>query len=132
MRYQRVILLAIAFDTLVGLLVGCSQGSVRLGWVETSAPGRVKATYREFTGTETRALLSQTGDTIYLEFDAEVDRGNLHLEVDDPYGEPVWSIDLCQDFGETLELPVERVGSYTIRVRGEATEGGFDLKWRRD
>jgi hypothetical protein len=132
MGHKRNILMAATLVVLVGLLVGCSQSSSRFGWVETSSPGHVKATYAEFNGTETRTVLAQPGETLYLEYDAEVDNGSLQLEVYDPYGETVWCVALCRDCGETKALPVYMAGCYTISVRGEATEGGFDLKWEQN
>ncbi len=129
MSHKWNILIAATLVVLAGLLVGCGQTSVRLSWMETSLPGHLKATYGEFTGTETRTVLAQPGETLYLEYDAEVDTGNLHLEVGDPYGETVWCADLCQDCGETKALPVNSAGCYTISIRGEATEGSLDLKW---
>jgi len=119
MGHKRNTLMAAILVLLVGLLVGCSQTSVRLGWMETSLPGHVKATFAEFAGTETRTVLAQPGETHYPEYDAEVDHGSLYLEVDDP----------C---GETTALSVYRAGCYTISVQGEATEWGFDLKWEQN
>lgn len=113
------------------LVAGCGQSSVRLGWVETSSPGHLKATYDEFTGLETRTMLTQPGDTLYLEYDARVERGKLSLEVEGPLGETVWCTALCNDCGETRTLPVTSPGCYTISIRGEATEGGFDVKWEQ-
>ncbi len=131
MGHKRSILMAATLVVLVGLLVGCSQSSIRLGWVETSSPGHLKATYAGFTGTETRTVLAQPGETLYLEYDAEVDNGSLHLEVDDPCGGAIWCVSLCENCGETKALPVYRASCYTISVRGEAAEGGFDLKWEQ-
>ena len=116
---------------LAGLLVGCGQSRIRLGWVETSSPGHLKASYGEFTGTETRTVLAQPRETLYLEYDAEVNRGSLRLEVDGPYGQAVWCVALCDDCGASKALPVSKAGCYTISVRGEATEGSFDLRWER-
>ena len=131
MDNARKTLLATMLVMLVGLLVGCDQSGVRVGWVEASSPGHVKAEYAQFTGTETRTVLAQPGETLYLEYDAKVDRGSLHLEVDNPYGETIWCTSLCEDCGETKELPVKEAGCYTISIRGEATEGSFDLKWKQ-
>jgi hypothetical protein len=113
------------------VLVACSQSSIRLGWVETSSPGHLKATYAEFTGTEARTVLVQPGKTLYLEYDAKVDQGSLLLEVEDPYGKPVWCVSLCEDCGETKALPVNSAGCYTVSVQGKAAKGGFDLKWEQ-
>jgi ABC-type Fe3+-hydroxamate transport system substrate-binding protein len=131
MGHKRNILMVAALAVLVVLLMGCSQSSIRLGWVETSSPGHLNASYGEFTGTETRTVLAQSGETLYLEYDAEVDNGSLHLEVYDPYGQAVWCVSLCDDCGETKTLLVSKAGCYTISIRGEATEGGFDLKWEQ-
>jgi hypothetical protein len=131
MDYARKTLLAAILVMLTGPLAGCDQSSIRLGWVETSSPGHLKASYGEFTGTETRTVLAQPGETLYLEYDVEVNRGNLRLEVDDPYGQAIWCVALCTDCGETKALPVSKAGCYTISIQGEATEGSFDLKRER-
>ena len=73
----------------------------------------------------------QPGETLYLEYDAEVNKGNLQLEVDDPFGGAIWCVSLCENCGETKALPLNKAGCYTISVRGEAAEGGFDLKWEQ-
>jgi hypothetical protein len=86
MGHKRNILMVAALAVLVVLLMGCSQSSIRLGWVETSSPGHLNASYGEFTGTETRTVLAQSGETLYLEYDAEVDNGSLHLESMTPTG----------------------------------------------
>lgn len=131
MDHVRRILLATALVMLACVLVGCGQSNIRFGWVETSSPGHVKATYSEFSGTETRKVAVEPGKTLFVEYDAEVDQGDLLLEVDDPYGEPVWCVSLCKDCGETRALPVNSAGCYTISVQGRAAEGGFDLKWQQ-
>ena len=113
------------------LVAGCGQSSVRLGWVETSSPGHLEATYDEFTGVETRTVSTQPGETLYLEYDARVERGRLQLEVGGPLGEPVWCVALCNDCGETRTLPATTPGCYSISVQGEATEGSFNLKWEQ-
>jgi hypothetical protein len=113
----------------VGLQAGCGGSGVRLGWVETSSPGHIAASYFEFTGTEVRTIQAQAGDILHLEYDAEVDRGMLEIEVEDPFGETIWCASLCENCGETKELPADEAGCYTLLIRGEATAGGFDLAW---
>lgn len=131
MVHVRKTLLATTLFVLAGLLVGCDQHSVRLGWVETSYPGHLGASYAMFSGAETRTVPAQAGETLYLEVDAEVERGNLTIEVDDPFGKPIWCTTLCQDCGEVKALPLDQAGCYTISVRGEVAEGGFDLRWEQ-
>ena len=129
MGQKRGILMASVLTVLLAMMLSCGQADVRLGWVETSAQSQVKATYTEFTGKETRTVRAEPGTILYLEYDAQVNKGALHLEVDDPYGETVWCVSLCEDCGGTKTLPVAWAGCYTISVRGEGTGGGFDLKW---
>ncbi|MFC2031732.1 hypothetical protein ACFLWA_13535 [Chloroflexota bacterium] len=131
MDHQQRTPLATILVVLTGLLVACSQSSTRLGWVEASSPGSLEATYAEFTGMETRTVPVQPGKTLYLEYDAEVRKGALRLEVDDPLGETIWCAFLCDSCGETKVLPVNRAGCYTISVQGETTEGGFELQWEQ-
>jgi hypothetical protein len=131
MDRERRILLAAALLLGAGLLVACSQSAVRLGWVETSSPGHVEASYASFTGIETHTVLAEAGKTLYLEYDAEVVQGALCLEVKGPFGKTIWYAFLCEDCAETKTLPVNEDGCYTIFVEGEDTEGSFDLAWEQ-
>ena len=131
MRQNRTTLLIVYAILLAGLLAACSQSTARLDWVETSAPGHVEASYAKFTGTETRTVLAQAGRTLYLEYKAEVDAGDLCLEVKDPFGKTIWYATLCEDCAETKALPVDEDGCYTIFVEGEDAEGSFDLVWEQ-
>jgi hypothetical protein len=123
--------LAALVVAVVGLLVGCRGSSVRLGWVETSSPGHIAASYSEFTGTEVRTIQAQVGDTLCLEYEAEVDGGNLRLEVQDPFGQTIWCESLCEDSCQNEVLPVDVPGCHTILVWGEETAGSFDLTWAK-
>lgn len=127
----RTILLVVLAILLAGILASCSQSAVRFGWLETSSPGHVEASYAKFTGTETRTVLAQAGRTLYLEYQAEVDAGDLCLEVKDPFGRTIWHVTLCEDCAETKALPVDEDGCYTIFVEGEDAEGSFDLAWQQ-
>lgn len=127
----RKTLLAVVPLLLAGLLAACGQAAVRLGWVETSSPDHLAASYIKYSGTETRTVPAQAGETLYLEYDAKVDTGDLRLEVEDPYGKTVWCVSLCEACGEIKALPVDQVGCYTISVQGNGTKGEFDIKWTK-
>ncbi len=73
----RKTLLAAVPLLLAGLLAACGQAAVRLGWVEISSPGHLAASYIKFTGTETRTVPAQAGETLFLEYGAKVDTGDL-------------------------------------------------------
>jgi hypothetical protein len=127
---RRKALLAALLVAVIALLP-CCRGSVRLGWVETSSPGHITASYSEFTGTEVRTIQAQAGDTLCLEYEDEVDRGNLRLEVEDPFGQTIWCESLCENCCQSEALPVDEPGCYTILVWGEETAGSFDLAWAK-
>jgi hypothetical protein len=129
MNQARATLFVVLALLLAGFLVACSQSAVRLGWVEASSPGHVEASYAKFTGTETRTVLAQAGGTLYLEYKAEVEAGDLCLEVKDPFGKTIWHATFCEDCAETKALPVDEDGCYTIFVEGEDATGNFDLAW---
>ena len=131
MNLVRIALFAFLAILLASFLTACSQSAVRLGWLETSSPGHVEASYAKFTGTETRTVLAQAGKTLYLEYNAEVHAGDLCLEVKDPFGQTIWRAMLCEDCAETKALAVNVDGCYTIFVEGEGAEGSFDLAWQQ-
>ena len=132
MDQVRKILLVVLLLVLAGLLVGCGQSVVRLGWVETSSPGHFEASYTKFTGTEKRTVLGEAGKTLFVEYDAEVHTGDLRMEVEDPFGKTIWCACLCEDCGEIKAFSVDKSGCYTISISGEDTEGSFDLAWEQE
>jgi hypothetical protein len=126
---RRTLLLTSAV-LLLGLLAGCGQGRVKLGWVGSNLPGRFEARYAMFSGGEIRPVWADAGETLALKFEAEVNKGVLAIKVESPEDEILWDVSLREDAEGGAELPVEQKGRYVIVVRGDGTAGSFDLCWK--
>lgn len=84
MNYAQRALLLISTALLLGLLAGCGQSQVQLGWIESNQPGHFRASYAMFSGSEVRRARAGAGETLVLQYDAKVDKGALAIRVEDP------------------------------------------------
>jgi hypothetical protein len=114
---------------LLGLLAGCEQSRVKLGWVGLNLPDRFEARYAMFSGAEIRPVWADAGQTLALKFEVEVNKGVLAIKVEDPDDEILWDVSLREDAEGGVELPVDQEGRYVIVVRGDGTAGSFELCW---
>ena len=125
---RRTLLLASAV-LLLGLLAGCGQSRVKLGWVGSNLPGRFEARFAMFSGVEIRPVRADAGEMLVLRFEAKVNKGVLAIKVESPDDVILWDVSLREDAEGGAELPVEQTGRYIIVVRGDGTAGSFDLCW---
>lgn len=102
--------------------------SVSVMSVETSMGNRLKASFYYQTGRDSISVKKQTGDTLALEGNIEVEKGVITLTIKDPHGEVV---DI-QTYTENQEInyttPAYSDGKYTINLKMDGAQGGYDLK----
>lgn len=122
-------LLLVSAVSLLALAVGCEQSRSQIGWVESNLPGSFAASYVSFSGSEVRTVRADAGETLVLQYTAEVNKGTLGIMVEAPDDEMLWDVSLHKSAGDMAEFPVEQAGCYSIIVRGEGTAGSFDLTW---
>jgi hypothetical protein len=125
---QRALALGLAV-LLLGILASCGQGTVQIGWVESNAPHGFAATYARFSGSEIRTVRIGAGETLVVAYDATVERGALAISVEDPNRTELWATCLDSKTQATVKLPVEQGGRYAVVVRGDGTQGKFNLWW---
>jgi hypothetical protein len=122
-------LLLIMAVLLLTLAVGCGQRRIQIGWVESNLPGSLAASYVSFSGSEVRTVRADAGETLVLQYAAEVNEGTLAIMVEAPDDEMLWHVSLDEDAEDMADLPMEQDGRYSIVVRGDGTAGSFDLSW---
>jgi hypothetical protein len=127
-KAQRALLLGVAV-LLAGLLASCTGSQVQLGWVASTLPGRFAADYATFTGTECCMLRADAGETLILRYDAEVSKGVLSIQIEDPDGALLWGVSLAQDAGDTVSIHMGQDGRHAIIVQGDGASGSFGLSW---
>lgn len=129
MSYKRTAIWSAIALVLVGLVTGCGQSSVEVGMVETNLPGRWEASYSTFTGTKLDSIPAQAGETLLLEYEVEVNKGDLSIEIRHSEGGSLWDVSLQEDADNRVELALEQDGPYTIAIEGDNAGGSFRLYW---
>ena len=113
----------------VGLLAGCAADRVAVGMRETNLPGQWQATYTTFSGTKADTFPADAGQTLVLEYETEVDKGSLTLQVESPDDEVLWETALEEGGADTVRVALNQDGRYAIVLSGEDTGGSWDLEW---
>lgn len=110
------------------LAVGCSSANLKVGYVSTGIGNAFTASYYYFDGVETRSIDGEPGETIIVAYNSEVKRGNLEMKIKAPTGE-IYSLTSDGDSEESIEIPVNKTGTYRLMVVGEKTRGSFSVSW---
>jgi hypothetical protein len=130
MRIRRTIVVAAVLLMAARLVVGCGRSSLRIGWRETSGLRHRTARYRSFDGLERASFRAQSGETIELDYEVEVEEGTLTLALTAPDGEPLWEETFERDAADVLRLSAPQSGRYQLRIEGNSTRGAFDVSWQ--
>ena len=122
MLNRRIFFLALA---VLMLLSGCGKRDRDVErWSTDFSAGM---TYALYNGTESYTVrLTQSG-AIAVEVTTQA--GTLHLEIAQPGQEPVYTGNLTESDGFTVNI---QTGTYAVTVRGEDHAGGFRLSWPAD
>lgn len=72
-------------------------------------------------------------DTFSLEYEAEVEKGSLLLQVENSQEQVIWQkrVTEGESTDEEFELEVGKSGAYTIAVVGNGAGGRYELAWKR-
>lgn len=129
MRRTQINLLTISLLVVIGLITGCGQSSLEIGMVETNLPGRWEASYATFTGIKVNRIQADAGQILTLEYEIQVDKGDLSIAVSHEENEALWDVSLREDAKDTVELTLEQDGPYALTIEGDNAGGSFDLSW---
>lgn len=111
--------LALALLTVAGMLVGCGSSSLRVGWRAFDGPRRRRASYTSFSGVERASFRAQAGADVALEYEVEVEKGTLSLELKDPDGELLWEETLEDGAMDEVHVRAPEDGRYALRIEGD-------------
>lgn len=120
---------------LATLLLACSQlertSRVEIGILETDGLNSTEAHFQTLSGRKAWAENLEEGDTLSLTYKADVEKGALILQVENPDDEVIWQRDLeeSDSVDDQVELIAGVSGTYTIRVEGEGAGGNYELAW---
>jgi len=123
-------LLTISVVLIAVLFAGCGgTDQIRLGWSGANRPSRIGYSYVTFTGKEVGSFRAAVDQTITLNYTAIVNKGTLSIRVRNLQGQSLWQAELDEDKNDSVQIPVEQAGIYTVLVEGQDTGGGFGVTW---
>lgn len=131
MNRKRSLWLLLAALLFGGLLASCGDGTSRIeiGMREIHLSGDWQANYATFTGRKSDTFQADAGQRLDLEYKTQVDRGTLKILVENPADEVVWQVSLQEGQSDSVQVPLEQDGRYTMRIVGEGTSGSWHLQW---
>lgn len=131
-RRRIVIVVSVVVLAGIGLTLGLvlRDGPSRVLWRGVSVPGHLAASYRYFDGVDARAVRGGTHDRLEVTFDLEPVSGTLALEVMSPDGRELWSRTAAGPERGSVDLALTTSGAYHVDLRGRATRGSFDVRYR--
>lgn len=139
----RVMLFSIVLLLLTISLGGCGalKGSdgiaftkvdnVQIGMVESNGLNSAEARFHTLSGRKTWRERLEAGDTLSLDYEAEVEKGTLALQVEDSKDAVIWEkvVAAGEKATDEVEMVVEESGTYTIVVAGDDAGGRYQLAW---
>ena len=107
--------------------------NLQVGMVETSGFNSTQARFHTLTGRKSWREELQEGDTFSLEVEAEVNKGSLSLQVENPQVDVIWekTITEGESADETITLAAGESGAYTIAIVGDGAGGRYELTWEQ-
>ncbi len=111
------------------LLTACGHSSVALAMRESHILNQWKASYTSFTGVKTHSLRADAGQILMVNYDVQVDKGKLRLQVENADGEMVWEEAMQTGKSGTASVNLDQTGRYTIFIQGDRTSGSWAVNW---
>ena len=105
-------------------------GEVRLGMAGKNLPGQISYSFRSFTGFESNTARIEKGQSLYLDYEVQLESGNLTILVEAADGNLIWERDFDESDQDQVEIPVEEPGSYAVYIKGNKARGSFELEWK--
>jgi hypothetical protein len=105
-------------------------GEVRIGMLETRSPNHMAYSYTTFSGHESAPLELVSGQTLTIDYQVRMTKGDLTLEIQDPQNDVLWQKSFQADASETIELQARENGQHFIVIAAESAGGSVDVSWR--
>lgn len=123
-----VLVLLAAFLFILIFTVSCSSFSdIKRNYSGTNIGNQITGTYELLNGTQTKDIQVEAGQTIEFTYKSTVDKGSLTITVENTAQEKVANLQSGVDASE--EVYADQTGKYRLVIKGENTQGSFDVKW---
>ncbi len=119
----------IYFLLTVILLSACSTSSQRVGWSCINPSGELNCTYRLFSGKEIEKISLENGEKLTVDFDVQIESGEVKISLQNPEGVPVWDTGLSQTTLDIFSIEIKESGDYLLIVEGIKSRGSFIFDW---
>ncbi|MCJ7534572.1 MAG: hypothetical protein WA997_14130 [Anaerolineales bacterium] len=115
------------------LLSACELNKLKFGEVRmmygTNEEGRISYDISTFTGIESGDLQAEQGQIISFTYMADLEKGTLVIEWQDPQGQVIWQKNLEESDQGGDEIEILSPGTYRIIIQGKGIGGRFDVSW---
>lgn len=108
------------------LLAACDKKVVFMG-SSSSSNNQMEASYRYFTGTEEKKISMKKGETLAIDYQSEVEKGELTIKLYGPENHLLQSLSSNKAGNE--KLGISQDGKYRIQVSGNKTKGSYKITY---
>ncbi len=121
---KRILLIGIPL-LLLAVGVKTLDDEARVLWFERNGTDFTRARFYLFSGTKERAFDVESGDRVGIQWNMDLERGRLFLEVEPP-GDG--SVTTCSEPRE-IEFVAPVDGRVRVKVTGEKARGSYEVRW---
>ncbi|QSF45040.1 hypothetical protein [Paenibacillus tianjinensis] len=112
---------------IVTMLAACDKRLMFVG-SSSSTKNKIAASYKLFTGTDEKKISLKKGDTLAVDYQSEVKKGELTINFYDPDNQLVQSISTNESGNEKIE--VNKDGKYRFKINGKHTQGSYKITYK--
>lgn len=111
--------------TLMLSLTACDKS---LLWVGSNIGSNLHASYKLFTGNEVKKIKAKSGETIIIDYQSKVEKGDLSIKLYDP--DDTLIKEFATNEAGVEEIKADKDGKYKIKIVGEKTTGNFKVDYK--
>lgn len=123
---RKWVFMGISVLMIVILLASCEKKLMFVG-SNFSTKNKVEASYKLFTGTEERKVKMKNGQTLTINYQSKVEKGELTIKLYDPDDQLLK--DLSTNKSGAEELEANKDGIYRFRITGDNTKGSYEITY---
>lgn len=126
MKNKRVFL-GIMVLAIVTVLAACDKRVMFVG-SSSSTKHKIAASYKLFSGTDEKKISLKKGETLAVDYQSEVKKGELTINLYDPDDQLVESLSTGESGNEKIEISKD--GKYQFKIKGKHTKGSYKITYK--
>lgn len=112
----------------ISLFILSKKSKIKIGYVGNSYGNNLNASFKYFSGLETKKVKFDAGDYVTITYTIEAEEGGVQLQVKDQSGNEV--VSKSGGSGEA-SFTVSETQVYTINVVATKSKGKFKISWSK-